>query len=401
MNRETREKLDQKTPEWRVATAATLLRRFETDDDLSISQPDDSTRILEMYKSNETERRKLPSASYSEYEPSRSSTRRPTGTETFQAIVKRNIQEHPLTIDSDSVHLIHVDKAKSHEYDILCTLIEVDLQSICALLVNFREIISNGIRNVSTRDIAMILDTMINNVRRLCTRSPTLFRMATRSIIAKSKNTRYGVSYGTVFATMTTSPGVRVLIERSVAYYTSLNDSKTDQETVRPKFLQMLVMLLSLLNDKDLQQISSILENTFKIPGNRQGLELLILKVLPLSSFNSKVFIEDLLAATNIGASKVQQIDRSMQRDSWQQLQIELAQEGYLVPVHIQHTGIPEESVADNLEAMMDAMRMPAQQATGFANDIYGTAGNYNNGEGSSQNRRSWLAAWPERQWHC
>jgi hypothetical protein len=398
MNRETREKLDQKTPEWRVATAATLLRRFETDDDLSISQPDDSPRILEKYKSNETERRRSQlSPTYSEYEPTKPSSKRQTsGSETFQAIVKRNIQEHPLTIDSDSVHLIHGDRASPHEYDIMCTLIEVDLQSICALLANFREIISSGIRNVSTRDIAMILDTMINDVRRLCTRSPTLFRMATRSIIAKSKNTRYGVSYGTVFATMTTSTGIRVFIERSVAYYTSLNDSKMDQETVRPKFLQMLVMLLSLLNDEDLQQISSILENTFKMPGNRQGLELLILKVLPLSSFNSKVFVEDLLAATDIGAKKVQLMDRSMQRNSWRELQTQLARDGYLVPVHIQHTGISEEPVAENLEDMMNAMRMPSQQPTGFPSDIYGTARNYNARELSFQNPRSWLAAWPE-----
>jgi hypothetical protein len=220
--------------------------------------------------------------------------------------------------------------------------------------------------------------------------------MATRSIIARSKNTRYGVSYGTVFATMTTSPGIRVFIERSVAYYTSLNDSKTDQETVRPKFLQMLVMLLSLLNDEDLQQISSILENTFKMPGNRKGLELLILKVLPLSSFNSKVFMEDLLAVIDIGAGKPQLKDRSMQRDRWRQLQIELAQDGYLLPVHIQHTGISEEPVADNLEDMMDAMRLPTQQPVRFPSDIYGTAGNYNVSEISSQNPRLWLAAWPE-----
>ena len=397
MNRETRPKLNQKTPEWRVATAATLLRRFETDDDLSISQPDDSPQILEKYKLNEPERRKLPSASYSEYESAKPHTRRqPSGSETLQAIVKRNIQEHPLTIDSDSVLLIHGDKASPHEYDILCTLIEVDLQSICDLLANFRVLISNGVRNVSTRDIAMILDTMINDVRRLCTRSPTLFRMATRSIIAKSKNTRYGVSYGTVFATMTTSPGIRVFIERSVAYYTSLNDSKTDQETVRPKFLQMLVMLLSLLNDEDLRQISSILENTFKMPGNREGLELLILKVLPLSSFNSKVFIEDLLAATNIGAKKIQQLDRSMQRNSWRKFLTDLARDGYILPVHIQHTGISEELVSDNLEDMMNAMSMSTQHAAGFTRDIYGTAGNYNAGEISSQNPRSWLAAWPE-----
>jgi hypothetical protein len=44
----------------------------------------------------------------------------------------------------------------------LSTLIEIDMQSIYSLLANFREIISSGGRNVSSKDITVILDTMIN-----------------------------------------------------------------------------------------------------------------------------------------------------------------------------------------------------------------------------------------------
>ena len=220
-------------------------------------------------------------------------------------LIRRNIHDHVLTIDSNCIDVIHKDRDVTVEYDILSTLIEIDMKSICSLLANFREIISSGGRNVSSKDITVILDTMINDVRRLCSRSPTLFRMATRSIIAKSKDTRYGVDYGNVFATMTTSEGIRIFIERSLAFYLSLEDNSTDQEIVRPKFLQMLVMLLALLNDGDLRSIGGLLEDTFKIPGNREGLELVILKVLPLSSINSRVFMEDLLVACNQGATRL------------------------------------------------------------------------------------------------
>jgi hypothetical protein len=66
LNRETRKTPNQKTPEWRVATAATLLRRFEIRDDLSITRPDDSLRILEANKVKEPQRKKLPPSSYTE-----------------------------------------------------------------------------------------------------------------------------------------------------------------------------------------------------------------------------------------------------------------------------------------------------------------------------------------------
>lgn len=59
MNRETRKTPEQKSPEWRVATAATLLRRFEVKNDLIITRPDDSLRILQANRQNEPQRKQL------------------------------------------------------------------------------------------------------------------------------------------------------------------------------------------------------------------------------------------------------------------------------------------------------------------------------------------------------
>jgi len=328
--------------------------------------------------------------------PQRSSTKRQsTGEFPNLTLVRRNIQDHALTIDSDCIDIINKERKITCEYDITSTLIEIDMQSISNLLANFREIISSGGRNVSPKDITVILDTMINDVRRLCSRSPTLFRMATRSTIAKSKDTRYGVNYDNVFATMTTSEGIRIFIERSITYYLSLDENSTDQETVRPKFLQMLVMLLALLNNDDLKKISELLEDTFKIPGNREGLELLILKVLPLQSINSKVFMEDLLVARNQSVEKSVLRDPKHQLQHWQKLQQDLAEEGYILPVPIK-TNASDEVFDDDLEALANALELEDQDSVMSSRQSTHTAMDVPNGGLITQYPKSWLAQWPE-----
>lgn len=64
-----------------------------------------------------------------------------------------------------------------------------------------------------------------------------------------------------------------------------------------PKFLQMLVLLLSLLNDADLGGIASFLEKTYRIKADRKHVEILILKVLPLQSINKSIFVRQMVNA--------------------------------------------------------------------------------------------------------
>ena len=96
---------------------------------------------------------------------------------------------------------------------------------------------------------------MIEDARRLCVRSPILFRMSTRRHIISSKNTRYGVDDGTMFKTLTTSSGIKNILSLSSSYFNSLSQPTSPgqqeklQQEIRPRFLQMLVLLLALLND--------------------------------------------------------------------------------------------------------------------------------------------------------
>jgi hypothetical protein len=367
MNRETRGILCQQTPEWRVATASTLLKRFEVLDDFGICRPDDSHRILETYKVNEPLRKKLPFPPPSDQEIPQPLGETHSSPDPSQQ-AKHDMQDSPLSIDSESVHLIHRESIVDCEYDILCTLIEIDLESMRKLVLKIWDFFHDDLHDVSEQHVMMTLDTLITDVRRLYLKSPTLFRMGTRSIIARSKNTRYGVNYKDhVFATITTSQGIRIFIERSIAYYRLLNNSLTDQEIVRPMFLQMLVMMLSLLNDDDLKQLSNILEDTFKIPSNRLDLEILILKVLPLSSINSEIFMRDLLYALDTSIRVTEVEDRMTQQYRWRRLQKQLARDGYILPVQIRPRVFPEDSLGERLDDFMNAME-----------------------------HESWLPAWPD-----
>lgn len=352
----------QKSHEWRMFTGATLLRRFEIGEDLTIQQKDDSHSIMKSVKERKTSRRSYGSSMSNESSRNLLTKSGPgPDTDGFQSmsLVKRNIQDHVLTIDSDSVELMHGLCPPDHDFDITCALIEIDMFSMRDLMTNYRTIVQNGGRNIAATEVLQILDTMINDVRRLSTRSPRLFRMSTRAMIAQSTNTRYGVDYGSQFVTITTSEGIRKLIDQSSSYYLSLNDSKIDQSYIKPKFMQMLILLLALLNNDDLKKTTKVLESTFQIPGDRESIELLIMKVLPLGAINPEVFLEALFEAYKPMEKKEGGYELRLQRSIWEELQQDLANKGFLVPTIIGTRSSANQSVwttdqADDLEAMLD-----------------------------------------------
>lgn len=101
-----------------------------------------------------------------------------------------------------------------------------------------------------------------------------------------------------MFRTLTTSNGIKEIISLSAAYYNSLDPTCSDDSTqkyIRPRFLQMVVLLLSLLNNEDLAELKDFLEATYKLKADQRDIELLILKVLPLLSINPRVFLNALV----------------------------------------------------------------------------------------------------------
>ncbi|KAL8949917.1 MAG: hypothetical protein Q9222_004006 [Ikaeria aurantiellina] len=89
----------------------------------------------------------------------------------------------------------------------------------------------------------------------------------------------------------------REIISLSASYYNSLDPIDTEatvQNLIEPGFLQMIVLLLSLLNTDDLVEIKEFLESTYGRKSDRRSPELYILKVIPLLSINSKVSLKAL-----------------------------------------------------------------------------------------------------------
>jgi hypothetical protein len=285
MMKATREP-DQMSPLWRVNTAGQILLEWEVRPDLSVV-PKDKTPDA----ATKARRRLSKRAALGFTTPSNSSR------ESLSSEVSQPLSLNVVNIESDNIKIVHDLHGRHSEFDIESTLIEVDHHSMMNLIVKYHVLIRSTGPLLTPDQTNILLDEMMEDVRRLCHRSPILFRMSTRNRIITSRNTRYGTNNSRQFTTLTTSRGIQEIIGHSASYYLTLNSDEEKQKAIKSRFLQMLVILLSFLNDRDLLEIKEWLEQTYKFRADRASLELLILKVLPLESINPKVFLNALVPA--------------------------------------------------------------------------------------------------------
>jgi len=334
---------DQKDASWRVNTAGTLLRNLDVDKDMSITFTDVTPSVVASVR-----RRQSAEGPFIESSSAGS-----------KAVAIRHAHDRIVTIDSKHVKM--VNDLASEKWDLEGLLVEVDQSSLMSLIFNYRQIIHRGGANLPCAETVSLpcrrsllhlvlgfgltsakiklLDMMIEDARRLCVRSPILFRMSTRRHIISSTNTRYGVDHGTMFQTFTTSSGIKNIISLSAAYFNSLASySSEDQQLIRARFLQMLVLLLSLLNDDDLHELAEFLEVTYGIQAERYHIELLILKVLPLMSINSKIFLKALVTALD-GPLVNPSPHLSDQPSIWNFFLRRLLEEQYILPGTLEQVG--------------------------------------------------------------
>ncbi|KAL8897053.1 MAG: hypothetical protein Q9207_007412 [Kuettlingeria erythrocarpa] len=257
-----------------------------------------------------------------------------------KALVSRKRHIDAVTIDSERVTVVH--DLRSGNWDLRGLLIEVDWSSLWDLIVNYQNIIAGGGPDMTFVETKGLLETMIEDARRLCIRSPIFFRMTTRASIINSENTRYGINHGPIFKTLITSNGIKEIISLSAAYYNSLDTGTTNaiQQHIRPRFLQMIVFLLSLLNNEDLAEIRDFLEATYKLKADRRDIELLILKVVPLLSINPRVFLNALVPAIDgfpleCGSNETEEAHN----DVWNILIKRILADGYLLPGTVDDLG--------------------------------------------------------------
>jgi hypothetical protein len=299
-----------------------------------------------------------------------------------QASISCKIQDSSLTINSNHVELLNERGLPDEAYGFTSTLVEVNLFSMRDLMINYRAILQSGQRNLKYYEILPVLDIMMNDVRRLRSQSPRLFRMSTRALIAQSKHTCYGVDYGHSFETLTTSEGLRKLLQESAGYFLSLGGSKIVEQVIRPRFLQMLIVLLSFLNNDDLAMITEVLERTFHIPGDRPSLELLIMKVLPLSCINPALFLEALFDAQNPLKGKESYATRFQSR-IWEELQLDFLQKGFILPMFIRDISGSRQRAWLDPEIMLELDETQSSLSDNCSTE-------------KNEWKRSFIAAWPK-----
>ena len=169
---------------WRVSTAGSLLIDHDVAQDLSIIQTEQTSKVV---------RRALAQRKHED--PFFNSKRK--------AKMQLDLPRDAVTIDSRYVKL--VTDIKNGQWDLEGMLIEVDGGALTDLTIKFRHLIAIGGPTMSFEETKSILEHMIEDARRLCLRSPILFRMSTRSRIISSKITRYGVDHHEMFRTLTVS----------------------------------------------------------------------------------------------------------------------------------------------------------------------------------------------------
>ena len=313
---------DQKDALWRVTTAGSLLTQFKVFPDLQILQTDQTASILKRAKYHARDRdRQFPDQRKALARSSRTSA----------------------TVTIDSAHVTIVNDLQKGDWDLRGLLVEVDYGSLWDLMVDYRNLIAGGGPDMTFEETSSLLDTMIENARRLCIRSPILFRMSTRVRIIHSENTRYGINHGPMFRTLTTSKGIKEIISNSAAYYNSLDSPGSNnltQKNIKPRFLQMVVLLLSLLNNEDLAELKDFLEATYKLKADRRDIELLILKVIPLLSINPRVFLNALVPA--IEGFRLESGSPNIDEDHskiWNVFIRRILLDGYLLPGTVEELG--------------------------------------------------------------
>lgn len=100
------------------------------------------------------------------------------------------------------------------------------------------------------------------------------------------------------------------------------------------KYLQMIVLLLSLLNDDDLADIPDFLEATYQLKADRKHLEVLFLKVILLTSINSSVFLQAMTMAYGLDTPETNKepYTHTQMSCTWDSYIKDILSNGFLLP---------------------------------------------------------------------
>lgn len=156
---------DQQDAVWRVNTAAELLSVFDVDKNLSVVQTDQTAKIAERARQR------------------RAASRQDSFISRDNSLTKDReyrFKNHHDAVTIDSAEVKITNELRNENWDVSSTLIEVDGSSLISLIVHYRKLVLRAGPDPPFEVTRELLETMIEDARRLCVRSPILFRMSTR-----------------------------------------------------------------------------------------------------------------------------------------------------------------------------------------------------------------------------
>ncbi|PIA89213.1 hypothetical protein CB0940_07696 [Cercospora beticola] len=268
-----------------------------------------------------------PQATSSKPTPQPSSSQSlPSPTHPLPALFRRDLEDDEASMEDH--------EAERHRYDSDSIFLEVDASSLTEFVTQFRYLLRQPAPSMIPTYHLGLLEEMAKIARVFYTRCPLLFSMSTRECIRYGSDVSHGVDNNPGLGTICSSKDIRQVISVTTAFFNALDSrvlTKGDvRAIVRQRFLQMMILLLSMLSEADAFHISSLLRNTYKMRTYRADLEILFLRTIPLSAVNPKVFLFYSVSAV-VGQSLPDLVGH---KAYWEYLLQELAKQGYLLPVN-------------------------------------------------------------------
>jgi len=211
-------------------------------------------------------------------------------------------------------------------------LIEVDLTSMTSLTQKLRSLVSLTGLPATSPGIRIDLESLIDNSNHLFDSSPFLLQMSIRASICQSTTIEYGARRGSTFLRLANNELIKDGITSIAVYFTYF--AKDDSTPFRLRLLHLIILLLSMVNDVDVQEISDLLESIFNLKADRGYLELLFLKFIPLVADTPKGFLQAVAFALEghrlTGIADLE--SNSGQSHYWETCILQILDKGFLLP---------------------------------------------------------------------
>ena len=233
-----------------------------------------------------------------------------------------------LRYDNDQ-QAFYIDQTRSYPE---LALVEVDLSSATSLVQKLRTLGSLQSVHATAPRIRADLESLVEHSNFLFDNRPALLDLAVRASICQAKTIQYGARRGSDFQIIATNDLIKEGIVSIATFFTHL--ARDESTPFRSRLLYAVLLLLSMVGDVDLHEISDVLESTYNLEADRAYLELLFLKFLPREASTPKAFLQ-YVSFFMVGPQSTDMMDLDThigQSHCWDACLLQVLDRGFLLP---------------------------------------------------------------------